>query len=274
MVGGCPSPVNPHSRRLSTPKQHYIHHTPPPPSSLWPVAQSSPSNHLLPTIYVPGDFFSPSSLLRPRIRLAPPQPPSKRLRTNYNTGQQPGRSPPMVQYVLTPWWDRNELLLVRDQFYAASSDISSRPSPARRYASHPEGSEVSNKDHHARSQPSQSADGDGDTTDQQRQAVARVSMWMQRGNCPHLVEATALLTAAVLSDHLGSADAGGSYAVRAAYSAAFSRYVGFFCMCFILTRMMLFFLRLCFLDPLSVPSMVVHLVLLHLGGVALRRAVT
>ncbi|KAF5125999.1 Pre-rRNA-processing protein las1 [Metarhizium anisopliae] len=131
----------------------------------------------------------------------------------------------MVQYVLTPWWDRNELLLVRDQFYAASSDISSRPSPARRYASHPEGSEVSNKDHHARSQPSQSADGDGDTTDQQRQAVARVSMWMQRGNCPHLVEATALLTAAVLSDHLGSADAGGSYAVRAAYSAAFSRFV-------------------------------------------------
>lgn len=142
----------------------------------------------------------------------------------------------MVQYVLTPWWDRNELLLVRDQFYAASSDLSSRPSPARRYASHPEGSEVSNKDHHARSQPSQSADGDGDTTDQQRQAVARVSMWMQRGNCPHLVEATALLTAAVLSDHLGSADAGGSYAVRAAYSAAFSRYVGFFFACVLYSR--------------------------------------
>ncbi|KAG8421772.1 rRNA-processing protein las1 [Metarhizium acridum] len=129
----------------------------------------------------------------------------------------------MVQYVLTPWWDRNELLLVRDQFYAASSDNSSSPSPARRYASHPEGSEVSNQDHHARSQPSQSADADGGTTDQQRQAVARVSMWMQRGNCPHLVEATALLTAAVLSDHFGGADAGGSYAVRAAYSAAFSR---------------------------------------------------
>ncbi|SPQ21866.1 623a1889-8a71-435a-831a-e86d5baec5f8 [Thermothielavioides terrestris] len=31
-------------------------------------------------------------------------------------------------------------------------------------------------------------------------AVARVSMWMQRGGCPHMVESTALLTAAVLSD--------------------------------------------------------------------------
>lgn len=59
-------------------------------------------------------------------------------------------------------------------------------------------------------------------------AVARVSMWMQRGNCPHLVESTALLMAAILDDERQSASSssgGSSYAVRAAYSAAFSRYV-------------------------------------------------
>ena len=108
--------------------------------------------------------------------------------------------------------------------------------------------------------------------DQRRLAVARVSMWMQRGNCPHMVESTALLMAAILSDEeqTGIGGAGGgaggagagtsgatrptgtsgmgmgmgtgvgnggggsgsgigvmssSYAVRAAYSAAFSRYV-------------------------------------------------
>ena len=68
-------------------------------------------------------------------------------------------------------------------------------------------------------------------------------MWMQRGGCPHMVESTALLVAAGLSDSgvsLGSLGGGGGedgrgrgdngveraaggYAVRAAYSAAFSR---------------------------------------------------
>lgn len=96
--------------------------------------------------------------------------------------------------------------------------------------------------------------------DQRRLAVARVSMWMQRGNCPHMVESTALLMAAILSDEeqTGIASTAGtsagtgtsrmsssgmataiargvdgigvmssSYAVRAAYSAAFSRFVFF-----------------------------------------------
>ncbi|KAI8253383.1 Pre-rRNA-processing protein las1 [Colletotrichum sp. SAR11_239] len=58
----------------------------------------------------------------------------------------------------------------------------------------------------------------------QHHAVARVSMWMQRGNCPHMVESTALLTAAILSDGESSGSAG-TYAVRAAYAAAFSRFV-------------------------------------------------
>jgi hypothetical protein len=60
------------------------------------------------------------------------------------------------------------------------------------------------------------------------QAVARVSMWMQRGHCPHMVESTALLMAAVLSDEetpssLDHNAASTTYALRAAYSAAFSR---------------------------------------------------
>ncbi|KAJ2989960.1 hypothetical protein NUW58_g3195 [Xylaria curta] len=52
-------------------------------------------------------------------------------------------------------------------------------------------------------------------------------MWMQRGGCPHLVESTALLTAAVLSDLNESRTRANSssYAIRAAYSAAFSRFV-------------------------------------------------
>ncbi|KPM36985.1 hypothetical protein AK830_g9578 [Neonectria ditissima] len=63
---------------------------------------------------------------------------------------------------------------------------------------------------------------------EQHQAVARVSMWMQRGNCPHMVESTALLMAAMLSDQDAAASknaASSAYAIRAAYSAAFSRFV-------------------------------------------------
>lgn len=55
--------------------------------------------------------------------------------------------------------------------------------------------------------------------DERRQAVAQVSVWMQRGNCPHLVESTAILTSAILNDVSGNS----TYCVRAAYSAAFCR---------------------------------------------------
>ncbi|KAI1763035.1 Las1-domain-containing protein [Hypoxylon sp. FL1150] len=113
----------------------------------------------------------------------------------------------MVQYIHTPWRDRAELLKVRRQFYpnplppTASSDLHS------------------GQDH-------ESDQDDGDEAEKQR-AVSRVSMWMQRGGCPHLVESTALLMAAVLSDlHEARTRANSSsYAIRAAYSAAFSRFV-------------------------------------------------
>lgn len=150
----------------------------------------------------------------------------------------------MVQYILTPWRDRQELLLVREQFYNVASNSQQREQEqsanTRRNRVPPRVSSGDDGDTqpggvgaaeppsfanmHSRSQPGQ--DETGKTHGQrhrQRQAVVRVSMWMQRGNCPHVVESTALLTAAMLSDD--GLLAGSAYAVRAAYSAAFSRYV-------------------------------------------------
>ena len=126
----------------------------------------------------------------------------------------------MVQYVLTPWRDRHELLLVRQQFYGTTGPVGDGG------VSWLGGADDSNDDHDQRRRRSS-------RSRRLHQAVARVSMWMQRGNCPHMVESTALLTAAVLSDE--EAGAGGddndghgraassTYAARAAYSAAFSR---------------------------------------------------
>ncbi|KAK0638693.1 Las1-like-domain-containing protein [Cercophora newfieldiana] len=102
----------------------------------------------------------------------------------------------MVQYIFTPWRHRAELLAVRAALYPHK-----QPSP---------------------SSPSQQTPLDPLHTKQL--AVARVSMWMHRGSCPHLVESTALLTAAMLCD-ASTPSSAGSYAPRAAYSAAFSRFV-------------------------------------------------
>ena len=122
----------------------------------------------------------------------------------------------MVQYVFTPWRDRHELLLVRQQLYpgfstSSSNSITGPRSAASVVRSGNDGINQGNPDDRRRNQ---------------HKAVARVSMWMQRGNCPHMVESTALLTAAMLTDEEGTASenaASSSYAARAAYSAAFSR---------------------------------------------------
>lgn len=138
----------------------------------------------------------------------------------------------MVQYVFTPWRNRRELLAVRGQFYPEHS----HPRPIS-----------STYRYHGGSGSTASEAGNGEEGEREKQkAVARVSMWMHRGGCPHLVESTALLTAAMLSDDgvvapgvegqgrrdgangTGSARASKGYAVRAAYSAAFSRLVFFF----------------------------------------------
>lgn len=100
----------------------------------------------------------------------------------------------MVRYIITPWRSHSELLSVRTAFY-----------PSR----NPSSDELDD-------QPSR-----GSNTDHERRtAVARVSVWVQRGNCPHSVESTALLVSAMLNDSRDNS----AYAVRAAYSAAFSRY--------------------------------------------------
>lgn len=88
----------------------------------------------------------------------------------------------MVQYVITPWRNPSELVRVRDQLYPGSA-------------------------------------GRTGSIEERRQAVSQISVWMQRGNCPHLVESTAILMAAVLNDDPGNS----SYCVRAAYAAAFCR---------------------------------------------------
>lgn len=135
----------------------------------------------------------------------------------------------MVQYIFTPWRDRRELLAVRRQFYPALDGET-------RAVTREEAQVV---------EAAQNA------------AVARVAVWMQRGHCPHMVESTALLMAAVLADvgagtgtnasasragasasptlstptapHspavASSSAASASYAARATYAAAFSRFV-------------------------------------------------
>ncbi|KAF5600951.1 hydroxyacylglutathione hydrolase [Fusarium subglutinans] len=122
----------------------------------------------------------------------------------------------MVQYVFTPWRDRYELLLVREQMYTG---IDINAIEAKGHSSQPKVS--------VNIQSQQILD-DQEIQKRQHKAVARVSMWMQRGNCPHMVESTALLMAAMLSDKEAAAGenaASSAYAIRAAYSAAFSRFV-------------------------------------------------
>ncbi|KIN04229.1 hypothetical protein OIDMADRAFT_117731 [Oidiodendron maius Zn] len=93
----------------------------------------------------------------------------------------------MVQYITTPWRTRSCLFQVRDALY---------PSPTSPLS--PE-----------------------ELSSARREAIARVSIWAQRGNCPHLVESTALLSAAILNDVPGNEPWG----VRAAYASSFSRFV-------------------------------------------------
>ena len=88
----------------------------------------------------------------------------------------------MVQYIITPWRSQRELLEIRECFYTG-------PGKADEKA--------------------------------QKRAVEKVSVWMQRGNCPHSVESTAILLSARMND----VPANSNYCVRAAYSAAFSRLV-------------------------------------------------
>lgn len=63
--------------------------------------------------------------------------------------------------------------------------------------------------------------------DDRQQAVDRIMAWKLRGNLPHAVESTALLTDAILHHSNGSANS--IFSIRAVYSAAFTRFVTGFC---------------------------------------------
>ncbi|KKZ60933.1 hypothetical protein EMCG_04406 [[Emmonsia] crescens] len=90
---------------------------------------------------------------------------------------------PRLQF--TPWKEASELLSVRSQFYPSTT-------PA------------------------------GEATDMRAKACSMVWVWKLRGNLPHAVEATALLTDAILHD---DARNNSIFSIRATYSAAFCRFV-------------------------------------------------
>ncbi|GLA41308.1 rRNA-processing protein las1 [Aspergillus niger] len=89
----------------------------------------------------------------------------------------------MAKVIFTPWKEHSQLLAVRSQFY-----------PAPFY----------------------------DGPDMRSKACATVAAWKLRGNLPHPVEATALLTDAILHD---DALKNSIFSIRATYSAAFCRFV-------------------------------------------------
>ncbi|EPS29438.1 hypothetical protein PDE_04387 [Penicillium oxalicum 114-2] len=89
----------------------------------------------------------------------------------------------MAKVIFTPWKNRAHLLEVRDEFY---------PPPS--YCG----------------------------PDMRSQACAKVAAWKLRGNIPHHVEATALLTDAILHD---DGQRNSIFSIRATYSAAFCRFV-------------------------------------------------
>lgn len=89
----------------------------------------------------------------------------------------------MAKVIFTAWKDKSQLLGVRSEFY-----------------------------------PSASYEG----PDLRSHACATVEAWKLRGNVPHHVEATALLTDAILHD---DAQHNSIFSIRATYSAAFCRFV-------------------------------------------------
>ncbi|CEL03380.1 hypothetical protein ASPCAL04535 [Aspergillus calidoustus] len=89
----------------------------------------------------------------------------------------------MAKFIFTPWKHHSDLLTVRSQFY---------PDP------------------------------EYDGPDMRSAACATVGAWKLRGTLPHPVEATALLTDAILHD---DARENSVFSIRATYAAAFCRFV-------------------------------------------------
>ncbi|KAK5118871.1 hypothetical protein LTR62_000080 [Meristemomyces frigidus] len=102
----------------------------------------------------------------------------------------------MARYTVTPWRHPSDLLTVRSQLYPSTPDDIDRTS--------------------------------------QRHAVNRITAWKLRGNLPHAIDSTALLTDAQLHHHHQQttptdSNANSDFSLRAVYSAAFTRFVTGFC---------------------------------------------
>lgn len=131
----------------------------------------------------------------------------------------------MVNYVFTPWRDRAELFLVRRQFYGSPSQTADRVEVAAPIsASRKRSLETATS-------PRKRQRSETDMQNQ-RLAIDRVTMWMHKGGCPHMVESTALLFNAVLHDDMSAArqrddETGGlsTLSARNNYASAMSRYV-------------------------------------------------
>jgi ribosomal biogenesis protein LAS1 len=86
----------------------------------------------------------------------------------------------MPNFIFTPWKNESELLAVRSQFYPPGPPV----------------------------------------PDLRTDACRTVGAWKLRGNLPHSVEATALLTDAILHD---DATKNSIFSIKATYTAAFCR---------------------------------------------------
>ncbi|KAI6808517.1 hypothetical protein KC342_g18581, partial [Hortaea werneckii] len=130
----------------------------------------------------------------------------------------------MPRYTITPWRHQRDLLEVRAQLYPHHTTTANPSTVA--------------------AAPQQNVH------DMRRHAVDRILAWKLRGNLPHAVESTALLVDAILhhqqqqqpqpqtapytTTNTGppstpAAPSASTFAIRAVYSAAFTRFVTGFC---------------------------------------------
>ena len=118
----------------------------------------------------------------------------------------------MVQYSITPWRTPSDLLSIRSAFY-------------------PFGDPSSLHAIHQNSLLSQNPQQIAILNAAKSRAIALVSLYVQRGNCPHLLASTSLLIGASLLDSqsLGGSTTGAhgrqSDALKCSYAAAFGRFV-------------------------------------------------
>lgn len=131
----------------------------------------------------------------------------------------------MVQFVFTPWRNRAELLHVRQQLFPASSFFTTSSNNPTRVSAAPPAPPTSSSTTTAI--PPESWWANPTELYEIERAIARIFMWVHRGGCPHVVESTALMMAAMVFDARGPHDAVAQAAVVSGYLVGFTRYVIF-----------------------------------------------